>query len=188
MGLNINGSLFQLENNGISITSNSIKGLSFDSTYNIPIESNRPCFVAGRSNSGWTNFTPANWNTMVFDTTAINIDGCYNTSNGRFTAPQTGVYWFEYSLYVQKYTDTTKSGYTHPIFIINGSSTTRHASSSTSYRLRSRTYYSSSYTSDLQINDIFRLTAGDYVNAYVYSSTNLRYNSAYSLFTGFMIG
>ena len=186
MGLNVNGATFALENNAVSITSNSVKGLSFDSSYNIPIESSRPYFVAQGDTAAWQQWATG-WQTPVLDYAVVNNGSHYNTSNGRFTAPVSGVYYFEYSLYVQKYTDTAPAGYTHPILIVNGSSTIQKASYTTDYRLRTRTYNTGSYSTDTQVNDILRLTAADYVQIYIYSSTANRYYPPYALFSGCLL-
>lgn len=187
MAVDINGATLTSENSAVSITANSVKGLSFDATYGMAIRSGRPAFHITGGTGTWTNFSSAAWNTMIFTSVVSNQGSCYSTSNGRFTAPVSGVYWFTYSMYCQKYTDTSYNSYNHPHFIVNGSHTARTSSSTTPYRLRGRTYYSSSYSFDNQVNEIFRLTAGDYVNMYVYSSGALRWYPPYSFFSGALI-
>ena len=49
---------------------------------------NRPYFKANKS-SAITGTGVVVWNTVVY-----NNGGCYNNSNGRFTAPIAGLYWF----------------------------------------------------------------------------------------------
>ena len=185
MPFDINGAVLQAENAAIKIVTNGVTGLTFDSS-GISKDSTRPYFVA-QGTADWTNFSSAAWNTPVMNYAVINNGSHYNTSNGRFTAPVSGVYYFESSQYVQKYTDTSASSYTHPLFLVNGSTTLRKASYTTDYRLRTRTYYSSTYSTDTQINDILRLTAGDYVQMYIYSGSALRYYPPYSLFSGCLL-
>lgn len=186
MGFNINGATLTAENSAVTIAANSTTGLTFDATHNIPIESSRPYFVA-QGTAEWTNYSSASWNTPALNYTLVNNGSHYNTSTYRFTAPVTGTYWFGSCTYTQKNTDTNYNSYTHPTFLINGSQTARQASYTTPYRLRTRTYYSSTHSTDTEINDIFRLTAGDYVQMYIYSSGVLRYRADYAIFTGFLI-
>jgi hypothetical protein len=187
MAFDINGALIETSNSALKITANGITGLNINAG-NFPVLGSRPYFVAQGNQAAWTNLTAANWNTLIFNTTLVNNGGDYNTSNGRFTAPVTGVYYFEASLYHLKNTDTSNTGYTHPLFLINDSFTVRQASASTPYRLRSRTNVSGGYSTDTQINDIFRLTAGDYVVYYVFSSGATQWYPQLSLFSGYLIG
>lgn len=54
----------------------------------------RPAFQAVFSRAGG-NFTPtANNGEIIFNASAYNIGGCFNTSTGRFTAPIAGMYSF----------------------------------------------------------------------------------------------
>lgn len=189
MALNINGATIQTSNSALSITANSITGLNINSL-NFPVQSNRPYFCATGNTAAWQNLTTAAWTTIVFNTTNINNGSGYSTSTGAFTAPVSGTYYFEHSLYCQKAGATPLStDYTHPTFIINGSQTTRQASQTIPYRIRGRTNANGNYSFDTQINDIFYLAAGDYVQVYVYSSRDLQqWYPPYAQYTGFLIG
>jgi hypothetical protein len=187
MAFDINGALIETSNSALKITANGITGLDINAS-NFPVLGSRPYFVAQGNQAAWQNLNSANWTTLIFNTTLVNNGSDYSTANGRFTAPVTGVYYFEAHLYHLKNTDTSATGYTHPLFNINGSYTERQASGTTAYRLRSRTNVAGGYSTDTQINDIFRLTAGDYVVYQVYSSGATQWYPPYSLFSGYLIG
>lgn len=186
MALNINGTVIELSNTGLKTTFNSNIGLDTNTSGFISL-TNRPWFVSYK-NGGWNTYSANAWNAVVLDTTYVNNGSHYSTLTGRFTVPVTGSYYFEYCSYGYKNPSTNSDSYTHPIFLINGSTTARKASSTTDYRLRSRTYYSSSYSWDQQINDIFYLTAGDYVQPYIYCNGTQQWYGHYTHFTGFYIG
>jgi hypothetical protein len=186
MSLNINGTTIQTSNSALSITTNSVTGLNINSS-NFPVLSARPSFSA-QGTAAPTALANGNWTTIVFNYANGNIGNCYNTSNGAFTAPVSGLYYFEAHLYGYK-GDSVPTSYTHPVFIINGSFTTRQATAGTpAYRLRSRTVLAATYAWDTIINDVFYLAAGDYVNFYVYNSAGAVYYPPHSLFSGFLIG
>lgn len=187
MAFNINGALIETSNSALKITANGVTGLDINAS-NFPVLGSRPYFVAQGNQGAWTNLSAGAWNTIIFNTTLINNGSDYNTANGRFTAPTTGVYYFEAHLYHQKNTDTSNTGYTHPLFNINGSYTLRQASASASYRLRSRTNVAGAYATDTQINDMFYLAGGDYVVYQVFSSGLTQWYPQLSLFSGYLIG
>jgi hypothetical protein len=189
MPLDINGTTIQTSNSALSITTNSVTGFDINSS-NFPVLSTRPSFSAQGTVNAAVALTNATWQTIVFNTTNGNIGSCYNTSNGFFTAPVNGVYYFEAHLYGQKSSDTAAATYTHPVFLINGSFTYRQAQAiaDAAYRLRCRTYYDGGYSWDTIINDVFYLAAGDNVRYHVYASSGLVYVPVYSLFSGFLIG
>lgn len=187
MAIDISGATIQSINNGISVTTNSISGLNFNAS-NFAYDAKKPFFVAGKNSNAWQNFTSANWLIMPLDWELSDNQGNYNTSTYAFTAPITGTYYFDATAYTYKNTATTSSSYLHPIFIVNGSSSARHGSASTLYRIRNRTYYDGGYAADIQINNIFYLTAGDYVQWYVYASSTLQWYGLYTQFTGCLIG
>jgi hypothetical protein len=186
MALNINGATIQTSNDALSITANGITGLNINSL-DFPVQSNRPYFCATGSTAAWQTVAAA-WITMVFNTTNVNNGSSYNTTTGAFTAPVSGTYYFEQSSYWQK-PGGTATDYAHPIFIINGSQTTRQASQTTPYRLRGRSNTAGNYNFDTQINDIFYLAAGDFVQVSIYSSVATQgWYPPYAQFAGFLIG
>lgn len=189
MALNIAGATIQATTStGLSITTNSVTGLSIDSS-DRPILSARPGFMVEYSSSAsWYNYTSAGYQIILYSNILYNNGSCYNNSNGRFTAPVSGIYWFTSMHYSYKNTDTSSSSYTHPHFIVNGSYNTKHAQLDAPFRyVRGRTYYSSTYSFDTEMNDLFYLTAGDYVNVEIYAGSALQYYGPQSYFTGCLI-
>lgn len=187
MALDIAGAIMQISNTAVSITTNSNVGLNFNSS-GIPILGNRPYFIATQNLAQWNNYNSGGWLVLPFSNSYVNNGSGYNTSTYAFTAPVTGTYWFGHSSYSYKYAATNPDSYIHPTFLVNGNQTARQASATTPYRLRLRTYYSGGYSGDTQINDIYYLTAGDYVQVYSYSSGALQWYGNESHFCGFLIG
>ena len=187
MALNVDGALFESTFASLKITASSRIGFDTSLTGSFPTLPYRPWFVAYR-NSAWNTFSANAWNPLSLNATYQNNGSHYSTSTYRFTAPITGAYYFEHSAYGLKNPSTNSSSYTHPMFWVNGSSTLRMASQSTSYRLRSRTNFSSTYSWDTQINDILYLTSGDYVQVVIYCNGTQQWYGYYTHFTGFFIG
>lgn len=188
MAIDIMGANITANANAVAISTNGVTGLSFTAA-NFPKFNSKPFFYAQKNSAAWINYSAGAWNVLAMDYTAVNNGSHFNTTNGRFTAPITGTYWFTHSAYVYKATATSSDSYIHPIFRVNGSETARKASYTTDYRLRLRTYYSGGYSGDTQINDIFYLTAGDYVELYHYSSdATQQWYGTECFFAGFLIG
>ena len=141
-----------------------------------------PAFVAGSaSDPGWVASTASTWNKInnYATTTVYNRGSHYNTSTTRFTAPVTGPYWFSFTTYL--YTNS----YVHPIFSVNGSMTSNLIT--TQYRMRGHGMVAD-YQQDAQIEEVIGLSAGDYVEAYWYSSGSSFSYAYYSLFQGAYVG
>jgi hypothetical protein len=192
MVFDVNGAIIRSSNSAVSITTNNFTGFNVSDT-GLPLQNKRSFFYAQGSTGSNINFgSNAAWNTMIFAGSYSDNLGDYNTNNGRFTAPVTGIYHFMASAYVVKQGGTDLD-YFHPTFWINGSFTAKqvhNAATGGPYRIRGRTYYSSGYAAHGGINDIFYLTAGDYVNyvIYVNASVTVQYyldNS--SMFCGYQI-
>ena len=147
-------------------------------------------FIAiGNQVTTWVNFTNATWNIMPFPNAAVNVSSCYNTANSRFTAPVTGMYFFQASCYILK--DGVSNGYYfHPSFAVNGGLGVRAVNTAyPNYRIRGHGVSIASYF-DSHITEIYELVAGDYVEHMIYSTgtpTN-RYHTPYQRFTGFLLG
>lgn len=145
-------------------------------TFGKHVDSSRPMFVAGSStNPGWHGTTNA-WlkASSYFDTTSVNNGNHYSTTNTRFTAPITGHYIFFYTSY------NYSSSFVHPMFWKNGAGTNY-------YRIRGHGKVAN-YNQDSQIEELMYLTAGDYVEPYMYASGTGYNYPAYSLFGGYYVG
>jgi hypothetical protein len=142
----------------------------------------------GNQVTTWVNFTQGAWNIMPFPNVVVNINSCFNTTTSRFTAPVTGMYFFQASCYILK--DGASDGYYwHPVFYVNGGASGSVNTGYPNYRIRSYGVPVASYH-DSHITQVYLLNAGDYVEHICYSNgapTN-RYHTPYQRFTGFLLG
>ena len=151
-----------------------------------------PLFSVGLGTGGWTTY--ANQNIVANYTSGDgyqNVGGCYNTTNGRFTAPWTGVYLFSCHLYCYS-TSGAAGPWFRPMFYVNGSINARRPNAETNtapYRMRLYGLYGS-YGQDGEESELIRLVAGDYVNLYfqVNTSYTQRIYQNYSGWKGVFIG
>lgn len=141
-----------------------------------------PAFVAGSATDpGWIN-PGANWQKLnnYCTTTSYNRGDHYSTVNTRFTAPVTGPYMFIFSTYMKT------TSYTHPGFYVNGTAT---GAGRLNFTYRMRGYgMASDYEQDAQVSEVLYLTAGDYVEAYWFSSGTSQHYPRYSFFMGAYVG
>lgn len=165
------------------INNGSVDCLTLDNTERLRYPS-QAGFIAGlNGSSDWTAFPATTWNLIACGVTILNIGNCYNTSTYRFTAPVDGSYIFVASMYL--YTAGDVATYMYPMFWVNGSTTYHHPNGNTAYRVRGYT----EAVPDAQIQEIYVLTANDFVEFRCYSSSaNARSVPAYSYFAGFQIG
>ena len=159
---------------------NSTTALTIDSAGRVN-QPAKPAFRARRDASG----TVGVQNTIIFDVEDYDIGGNYNTSNGRFTAPITGIYQFEFDALVCENTSGAQladSSLVHVTFTKNGSE--GNWSHRAYYRINGAAQFNSIYKVDnIQLN------AGDYVNVlvggkYIYGDTSGRYDP---VFQGFLV-
>jgi len=154
--------------------------MTIDSTGRI-LTPARPAFRARIAGSTGTTGTQGD---LVFELEDFDIGGNYDTSNGRFTAPVSGVYWFAFSAM----TATNSSGGVlqsgdafHVDFHKNGSQIEG---------ARTYEYVGASNQVTTRLVDLINLSASDYVQVnvgseFAYSQTNSAYDP---VFMGYLIG
>ena len=139
-----------------------------------------PVFMAYRT-SNYATTTSAT--VLVFDNEKIDVGGNYNVSNGRFTAPVTGLYEFGYA----SIASNTQTVYRYDLRI-NGSIPYSGMRQELRIDQNGVTQYGTNGEFCLYIN----MTAGQYAEVYVYSDTNVStvygdVNYGYTYFRGRLI-
>ena len=163
-GASTNGQVgYDPNNNFLYLYTNNTERLRIDSAGRVTMPY-QPAFLAYTTSYGATYGSGAN---IVFDGTVFNIGSCYNTSNGRFTAPVAGIYHF--SRNQQSYSSSNQEVH----FRKNGSQV---ADTTSVYSAGATGNNSSIYLS---------LAAGDYVTVYQYVGTS---NGDYNNFSGVLVG
>ena len=155
--------------------------MTIDSTGRI-LTPARPAFRARIA--GGTGGTGVN-GTLVFETEDFDIGGNYNTSNGRFTAPLTGLYWLSFDSLTATDTSGSSNATTdvaHVDFQKNGTSVEG---------ARSYAYHvGGNWQAHLVRTDILSLSANDYITVY-FGSEHAYFDNASSydpVFQGYLIG
>jgi hypothetical protein len=162
---------------------------SSDGIVNMPRNSTSttvvPLFNVGMNSVGWTALGGVVQWTYTAGSGYTNIGSCFNTSNGRFTAPWTGLYLFKQHIYTYG-NNATIGWYYHPLYLVNGSYTVRRPGG-TPYRIRD---YGkpASYGQDSDCCELIYLTAGDYVEVDTPRAGSMEGYGPYSAFSGVYIG
>ena len=168
-----------LKVNTIQDATNSTTAMSIDSSGRI-LTPAKPLFSAYRDSSGVEGLT----GTIVFNATRSNVGSHFSTSTGKFTAPLTGNYQFNFvgmgaenssgnalnagnSVYATLFNETTSTNLARGYYLANGG---------TSYP-----NLSFSSMQPLSANDVSRIDVG---NKYVYSDGS----DIWLLFSGHLIG
>ncbi len=143
---------------------------------------NLPSFMAYGNASYTTINSGANLQPYVFPNTAHNTGSHYNTSNGKFTAPVTGVYQLNWNIFCKSDTNQTSAATLEFYVVKNGSTVSR---------LHNKKGYGN-MGDDQQIVNLHvfeKLNANDEIsiNAYAYNVAWKIYG-AHSTFSGALIG
>lgn len=135
----------------------------------------QPAFRAYYSVNGiWTLGNEA---VFVFDSTEYNIGSCYNTSNGRFTAPVAGVYQFNfYTIVSGNYSNAAIA------FRKNGNALT------SGYNVHFSPYYTSTSWSNVVYTTSLYLNANDYVSMFNTGGSTQYHGDDWSSFSGYLVG
>ena len=143
----------------------------------------RPAFHARHTTGSTVGIT----GTIVFDTEDFDIGSNYDTSNGRFTAPVAGIYYFSFDALPAENTSGNALAAASAMwfqFRKNGAEVT-----ATSQRGYAVTSSSAQYNTISRV-EIMQLSANDYIQVYVgakyiYNDTSGNYNP---VFHGHLIG
>jgi len=177
-----------LDFQNITVKGGSTNAMTIDSSGRI-LTPARPCFSAYRNTTSGTYYDSGD---LVFDATTVNVGSCYDTSNGRFTAPITGAYHLS-CVIGSIYDDNSGSKFASNDWVmlqlrINGSGGLLVPKVSMSV--------SAAFEMGFTLSHVFQLTAGDYVIAHIRSNDTdsgdggFAYNSSsgYMHYSGFLIG
>lgn len=178
------GSALTVKNSSGSVVFEQGAGAGTGGTFGYFNNTNVPGFIAGSTTDpGWISIATGTWAKVnqYATTTVYNRGSHYNTSTTRFTAPVTGPYLFIWSVYAYQ------ASYHHPVFAINGNVAGRHVGNQATYRIRGYGYLAN-YQTDSQIEEVYYLTAGDYVEVYVNAGGVSYTYPYYGLFAGIFVG
>ena len=169
-----------LKVNTIQDATNSTTAMTVDTSGRI-LTPARPAFrarIAGSSGATGTN------GTLVFETEDYDIGSNYDTSNGRFTAPIAGVYWFSFDSLIATNTSGGVPSSTDEFYVDFQKNGTSVAGARTYAKLGSSTQYT------IYRIDVLSLSASDYITVnvgseFAFSSNEEQYDP---VFQGYLLG
>jgi hypothetical protein len=142
-------------------------------------------FNVGMNNGGWTDLGGAVTMNYTGGPGYLNVNGCYNPSTSKFTAPFTGIYLFKQHVYIYG-PDGTYGWYCHPHFSVNDSLTTRRPNSG-NYRMRLYGLYANNGF-DTDCSEIIYLIAGDNVGVNIPRNGTVQGYGPHSAWSGVYLG
>lgn len=151
-------------------------GVTFDTSGRL-LAPNTPSFAAHYTNAATNLAGSAGNGYVVYNATAHNTGGYYNTTNGRFTAPVTGVYQFSWTGIKSDSGGSMAGNVSRLNLHKNGSA----AAGTVELRLDSGDDYNYGCATH-----IVYLTAGDYVQ--IYKSDVGGLHPGWASFSGYLIG
>jgi hypothetical protein len=185
MGIDLNGTTLT-SSSGLVATYVGSQYMKMGTTGILQRYVGQPMFRAGQAGGAATvSAGTANaWNVVILATTNVNYGGCYNGTNGRFTAPVDGMYLVTASTY---FGGGAAGWHVHGMFWVNGTADARRPSTTGIHRLRGHGQ-TAGYTIDSESFEIISLLAGDYVNFYNYAGAtgNVR-TPQYERFEGYLL-
>ncbi len=137
-----------------------------------------PAFMAGIAATSNGTYT-ANPYAFAFNVTAFNRGNCFNTSNGRFTAPVAGIYLFGFNNY------NGSNSFAQFIFRINGGDPPSFTGGD-AYGVAE--YPASVNQLGFTLTSMLELAAGDYVTVGVRSGSSGSFYQGHTYFFGHLVG
>ena len=170
-----------LKVNTIQDATNSNTAQTIDSTGRI-LTPARPAFRARMSDgTGSTGVS----GTLVFETEDFDIGGNYDTSNGRFTAPITGIYWLSFDSLTATDTSGSSNATTDAVYVdFQKNGTSIEGSRSYEYHV------GGNWQTSIVRTDILSLSASDYITVN-FGSEHAFFNNDNSydpVFQGYLVG
>ena len=137
-----------------------------------------PAFMAGIAATTNSTYT-ANPYAFAFNVTVFNKGNCFNTTNGRFTAPVAGVYLFGFSIY------NGSNPFAQFIFRKNGSDPASFAGGDA---YGTAEYPASVNALGFTLTSMLELAVGDYVTVGVRSGSSGTFYQGHTYFFGHLVG
>lgn len=186
----LTGTIGSTNSIGVEFITNNIRRMYIDTNGYIT-KPNHPMFAAYNQHTAtstvvvntWGSFNSnfSNWNTPRWDAN-INVGNNFNASNGIFTAPVAGYYWFTVGMSAQFYNSS------YLAFWKNGSYSPPYA---LTYEYNAAASGQSFYN-QMTLNYVFYMAAGDTMTGGCYfasnSWTSYVFNDGYVFISGFLIG
>ena len=137
---------------------------------------------------GWTSDLSTGTHGLI-DTERHDANGDFDNTNGRFTAPHDGYYILTMSVYANKNTNATNTGYMHPTIYINGAYSWMggHVPYTINGSAISR-IASTGHPDGVTVTRTIYMASGDYAEAKLYVNGTFRIYEHYSYFAGGYLG
>lgn len=143
---------------------------------------NQPSFFARGSGNNWVSISNGNRSSPTYATPIFNTGSHFNTSNGRFTAPVNGLYYFMFHPYVKMNSASDIGYYGTTEILVNGN---LYNGLETIYGY----YNAADYDQVQPVTAIISLSASDYVTTAVQANNaDVSFYERGCYFMGYLIG
>ncbi len=162
--------------------------LAIDVTEDQQVRMPKNATFEASGSGGWTSDLSTGTHGLI-DTERHDANGDFDNTNGRFTAPHDGYYILTMSVYANKNTTATNSGYMHPTIYINGAYSWMggHVPYTINGSAISR-IASTGHPDGVTVTRTIYMASGDYAEAKLYVNGTFRIYQHYSYFAGGYLG
>ena len=162
--------------------------LAIDVTEDQQVRMPKNATFEASGSGGWTSDLSTGTHGLI-DTERHDANGDFDNTNGRFTAPHDGYYILTMSVYANKNTNATNTGYMHPQIRINGAYSWMggHVPYTINGSAISR-IASTGHPDGVTVTRTIYMASGDYAEAKLYVNGTFRIYGHYSYFAGGYLG